>query len=152
MPYGGLNMAAKACSDNGYEIDPEIAHIFTEYRKTHNQGVFDVYTHEMRLARTNKILTGLPDAYGRGRIIGDYRRVALYGVDKLIEDKKAQKEFYTRPMTEEKIRAREEIADQLRARLTARLKLQADRAALRESPTDCSNVCATLQMSWATDR
>ena len=115
MPYGGLNMAAKACSDNGYEIDPEIAHIFTEYRKTHNQGVFDVYTHEMRLARTNKILTGLPDAYGRGRIIGDYRRVALYGVDKLIEDKKAQKEFYTRPMTDEKIRAREEIADQLRA-------------------------------------
>ena len=115
MPYGGLNMAAKACSDNGYEIDPEIAHIFTEYRKTHNQGVFDVYTHEMRLARTNKILTGLPDAYGRGRIIGDYRRVALYGVDKLIEDKKAQKEFYNRPMTEEKIRAREEIADQLRA-------------------------------------
>ena len=115
MPYGGLNMAAKACSDNGYEIDPEIAHIFTEYRKTHNQGVFDVYTPEMRLARSNKILTGLPDAYGRGRIIGDYRRVALYGVDKLIEDKKAQRDFYTSPMTEEKIRAREEIAEQLRA-------------------------------------
>lgn len=115
MPYGGLNMAAKACSDNGYEVDDEIKHIFTEYRKTHNQGVFDVYTPEMRAARTNKILTGLPDAYGRGRIIGDYRRVALYGVDKLIEDKKAQKDFYTRPMTEEKIRAREEIADQLRA-------------------------------------
>ena len=115
MPYGGLNMAAKACSDNGYEVDDEIKHIFTEYRKTHNQGVFDVYTPEMRAARSNKILTGLPDAYGRGRIIGDYRRVALYGVDKLIEDKKAQKDFYTRPMTEEKIRAREEIADQLRA-------------------------------------
>ena len=115
MPYGGLNMAAKACSDNGYQIDDEIKHIFTEYRKTHNQGVFDVYTPEMRAARSNKILTGLPDAYGRGRIIGDYRRVALYGVDKLIEDKKAQKDFYVRPMTEEKIRAREEIADQLRA-------------------------------------
>ncbi|MDE5834109.1 MAG: formate acetyltransferase, partial [Ruminococcus sp.] len=115
MPYGGLNMAAKACSDNGYEVDDEIKHIFTEYRKTHNQGVFDVYTPEMRAARSNKILTGLPDAYGRGRIIGDYRRVALYGVDKLIEDKKAQKDFYTRPMTEEKIRAREEMADQLRA-------------------------------------
>lgn len=115
MPYGGLNMAAKACSDNGYEIDDEIKHIFTEYRKTHNQGVFDVYTSEMRAARSNKILTGLPDAYGRGRIIGDYRRVALYGVDRLIQDKKEQKEFYTRPMTEEKIRAREEIADQLRA-------------------------------------
>lgn len=115
MPYGGLNMAAKACSDNGYEVDDEIKHIFSEYRKTHNQGVFDVYTPEMRAARSNKILTGLPDAYGRGRIIGDYRRVALYGVDKLIEDKKAQKDFYTRPMTEEKIRAREEISDQLRA-------------------------------------
>lgn len=115
MPYGGLNMAAKACSDNGYEIDDEIKHIFTEYRKTHNQGVFDVYNAEMRAARSNKILTGLPDAYGRGRIIGDYRRVALYGVDRLIQDKKEQKEFYTRPMTEEKIRAREEIADQLRA-------------------------------------
>jgi formate C-acetyltransferase len=115
MPYGGLNMAAKACSDNGYEVDDEIKHIFTEYRKTHNQGVFDVYTPEMRAARSNKILTGLPDAYGRGRIIGDYRRVALYGVDRLIEDKKAQKDFYVRPMTEEKIRAREEIADQLRA-------------------------------------
>lgn len=115
MPYGGLNMAVKACSDNGYEVDDEIKHIFTEYRKTHNQGVFDVYTPEMRTARSNKILTGLPDAYGRGRIIGDYRRVALYGVDRLIQDKKAQKDFYTRPMTEEKIRAREEIADQLRA-------------------------------------
>ncbi|MDY4413183.1 MAG: formate C-acetyltransferase [Ruminococcus sp.] len=115
MPYGGLNMAVKACSDNGYEVDDEIKHIFTEYRKTHNQGVFDVYTPEMRAARSNKILTGLPDAYGRGRIIGDYRRVALYGVDRLIQDKKAQKDFYTRPMTEEKIRAREEIADQLRA-------------------------------------
>ncbi len=115
MPYGGLNMAAKACADNGYEVDDEIKHIFTEYRKTHNQGVFDVYTPEMRAARSNKILTGLPDAYGRGRIIGDYRRVALYGIDKLIADKKAQKDFYTRPMTEEKIRAREEIADQLRA-------------------------------------
>ncbi len=115
MPYGGLNMAAKACSDNGYEVDDEIKHIFSEYRKTHNQGVFDVYTPEMRAARSNKILTGLPDAYGRGRIIGDYRRVALYGVDRLIQDKKEQKDFYTRPMTEEKIRAREEIADQLRA-------------------------------------
>ncbi|MDE5946225.1 MAG: formate C-acetyltransferase [Oscillospiraceae bacterium] len=115
MPYGGLNMAAKACSDNGYEVDDEIKHIFTEYRKTHNQGVFDVYNAEMRAARSNKILTGLPDAYGRGRIIGDYRRVALYGVDRLIKDKKEQKEFYTRPMTEEKIRAREEISDQLRA-------------------------------------
>ena len=115
MPYGGLRMAEKACSDNGYTIDPEIKHIFTEYRKTHNAGVFDVYTPEMRAARSAHILTGLPDAYGRGRIIGDYRRVALYGVDRLIEDKKAQKDFYTCPMTEEKIRAREEISEQIRA-------------------------------------
>jgi len=115
MPYGGLRMAEKACSDNGYTIDPEIKHIFTEYRKTHNAGVFDCYTPEMRAARTNHIVTGLPDAYGRGRIIGDYRRVALYGVDKLIEDKQDQKAFYTCPMTDEKIRAREEISEQIRA-------------------------------------
>ena len=115
MPYGGLRMAEKACSDNGYKVDPEISHIFTEYRKTHNAGVFDCYTPEMRACRTNHIITGLPDAYGRGRIIGDYRRVALYGVDKLIEDKEDQKAFYTSPMTEEKIRAREEIAEQIRA-------------------------------------
>ncbi len=115
MPYGGLRMAENALVQNGYAIDPEIKHIFTEYRKTHNAGVFDVYTPEMRKARTAHILTGLPDAYGRGRIIGDYRRVALYGVDKLIEDKQEQKAFYTCPMTEEKIRAREEIAEQIRA-------------------------------------
>ena len=115
MPYGGLRMAEKACSDNGYTVDPEISHIFTEYRKTHNAGVFDCYTPEMRACRTNHIITGLPDAYGRGRIIGDYRRVALYGVDKLIEDKEDQKAFYTSPMTEEKIRAREEISEQIRA-------------------------------------
>ena len=115
MPYGGLRMAEKACSDNGYTIDPEIKHIFTEYRKTHNAGVFDCYTPEMRAARTNHIVTGLPDAYGRGRIIGDYRRVALFGVDKLIEDKQEQKAFYTCPMTDDKIRAREEISEQIRA-------------------------------------
>ena len=115
MPYGGLRMAEKACSDNGYEVDDEIKHIFTEYRKTHNAGVFDAYTAEMRAARSSHILTGLPDAYGRGRIIGDYRRVALYGVDRLIQDKKEQKEFYTCPMTEEKIQCREEISEQIRA-------------------------------------
>ncbi len=115
MPYGGIRMAEKACSDNGYEVDDEIKYIFSNYRKTHNAGVFDAYTAEMRAARSNHIVTGLPDAYGRGRIIGDYRRVALYGVDRLIEDKKAQKEFYTCPMTEDKIRAREEISEQIRA-------------------------------------
>ncbi|MBQ5330804.1 MAG: formate C-acetyltransferase [Oscillospiraceae bacterium] len=115
MPYGGLRMAENALEQNGYTPDPEMHRIFTEYRKTHNAGVFDVYTPEMRAARTSHILTGLPDAYGRGRIIGDYRRVALYGVDRLIEDKQAKKAFYTIPMTEEKIRAREEIAEQIRA-------------------------------------
>ena len=88
-------MAMKACSDNGYEVDPEVVDFYTNYRKTHNAGVFDAYTPEIRTCRTNHIVTGLPDAYGRGRIIGDYRRVALYGVDTLIVDKEAQKDFYT---------------------------------------------------------
>ena len=115
MPYGGLRMAENALEQNGYTPDPEMHRIFSEYRKTHNAGVFDVYTPEMRAARTSHILTGLPDAYGRGRIIGDYRRVALYGVDRLIKDKQEQKAFYTCPMTDDKIRAREEIAEQIRA-------------------------------------
>ena len=87
---GGIRMAMKACSDNGYEVDPEVVDFYTNYRKTHNAGVFDAYTPEMRACRSAHIITGLPDAYGRGRIIGDYRRPALYGVDRLIEDKKEQ--------------------------------------------------------------
>src|SRR5690625_1264111 len=90
QPFGGIRMAVNSAEAYGFEIDEEVKHIFTEYRKTHNQGVFDVYTPEMRAARSAGIITGLPDAYGRGRIIGDYRRVPLYGVDRLISDNEEQ--------------------------------------------------------------
>lgn len=115
QPFGGIRMAQQACKEYGYEVDPEVVDIFTKYRKTHNQGVFDAYTPEMRLARHSAILTGLPDAYGRGRIIGDYRRVALYGIDILIEDKKHQIETSLVRMTSKNIRLREELAEQVRA-------------------------------------
>ena len=113
---GGIRMAMKACSDNGYEVDPEVVDFYTNYRKTHNAGVFDAYTPEIRVCRSNHIVTGLPDAYGRGRIIGDYRRVALYGIDALIEDKKNQKaDTDLMTMTAEVIRDREEYSEQIRA-------------------------------------
>ena len=115
QPYGGIRMASRACKDNGYTIDPEIEEFFTTHRKTHNAGVFDAYTPEMRRCRSNHIITGLPDAYGRGRIIGDYRRVALYGVDRLIEDKKFQKDTTLSTMFADAIRDREELAEQIRA-------------------------------------
>ena len=115
MPYGGIRMAEKACKENGYEIDPEIKEFFTTHRKTHNAGVFDAYTPEMRACRSSHIITGLPDAYGRGRIIGDYRRVALYGVDRLIEDKLEQKETTRSAMYSKVIRIREELSEQIRA-------------------------------------
>ena len=115
QPFGGIRMAQQACKEYGYEVDPEVVEIFTKYRKTHNQGVFDAYTPEMRLARHSAILTGLPDAYGRGRIIGDYRRVALYGIDLLIEDKKHQIETSLVRMTSKNIRLREELSEQVRA-------------------------------------
>ncbi|WP_071441317.1 formate C-acetyltransferase [Traorella massiliensis] len=116
QPFGGIRMSESALKAYGYELDPEIKEIFTKYRKTHNQGVFDVYTPEMRRARSCAILTGLPDAYGRGRIVGDYRRVALYGVDFLIKDKETlHKEILLGSMTEERIREREEVAEQIRA-------------------------------------
>ena len=115
QPFGGIRMAQQACKEYGYEVDPEVVEIFTKYRKTHNQGVFDAYTPEMRLARHSAILTGLPDAYGRGRIIGDYRRVALYGVDILIKDKKHQIDTSLVRMTSRNIRLREELAEQVRA-------------------------------------
>ena len=115
MPYGGIRMAEKACADNGYTIDPHVKEFFTTHRKTHNSGVFDVYTPEMKACRNSHIITGLPDAYGRGRIIGDYRRVALYGVDRLIADKEEQKRTTRSAMYEEVIRAREELSEQIRA-------------------------------------
>ncbi len=108
-------MAMQACSDNGYEVDPEVVDFYTNYRKTHNAGVFDAYTPEMRACRSSHVITGLPDAYGRGRIIGDYRRVALYGVDRLIEDKEAQKAATSDVMTAEVIRDREEYSEQIKA-------------------------------------
>ncbi len=113
--FGGIRMAQNACHEYGYEVDDEVVRIFTDYRKTHNQGVFDAYTDEMKLARKSAIITGLPDAYGRGRIIGDYRRVALYGTDLLIEDKKEQLATSLKRMTSKNIRLREELAEQIRA-------------------------------------
>jgi formate C-acetyltransferase len=115
QPNGGIRMAVSACQSHGYEVDEQIVDIYTNLRKTHNAGVFDVYTPEMRACRHSHIITGLPDAYGRGRIIGDYRRVALYGLDFLIEDKKRQKEGTESTMTEPVIRHREELSEQIRA-------------------------------------
>jgi len=115
QPYGGIRMAVKACQDNGYEVDPDIVEFFETHRKTHNAGVFDAYTDEMRACRSSHIITGLPDAYGRGRIIGDYRRVALYGVDRLIEDKKEQKNSTDTTMYSNVILEREELSEQIRA-------------------------------------
>lgn len=115
QPYGGIRMAENACEAYGYKVDDEVVKIFTDYRKTHNQGVFDAYTPEMRMARKTGIITGLPDAYGRGRIIGDYRRVALYGIDRLVADKKAQFASTEGTMEPERIQLREEISEQIRA-------------------------------------
>ncbi|HDR7001425.1 formate C-acetyltransferase [Bacillus cereus] len=115
QPYGGIRMAEQACESYGYEMDKELSRIFRDWRKTHNQGVFDAYTPEMRAARKSGVITGLPDAYGRGRIIGDYRRVALYGVDHLIEAKKADLNLTGGVMSEETMRLREELSEQMRA-------------------------------------
>ena len=116
MPYGGIKMAEESCKNYGYEPDPELHKIFTEYHKTHNQGVFDAYTPEIRKARHSHIITGLPDTYGRGRIVGDYRRVALYGIDFLMEEKKKDHaNCGCGTMTDDVIRLREEISDQYKA-------------------------------------
>ena len=114
-PFGGINVVAKACQENGVEIDEKVKDIFTHYRKTHNDGVFDVYTDEIRAFRSLGFLTGLPDNYARGRIIGDYRRMALYGIDRLIEGKKADLKKLNGPMTDDRIRLREEVSEQIKA-------------------------------------
>jgi len=125
QPFGGIKMAESAAKSYGYEIDSEISHIFTEYRKTHNQGVFDAYTPAMRAARKSGVITGLPDAYGRGRIIGDYRRVALYGIDRLMQEKLNDHNSTRKTMDEETIRLREEISEQYRS-LNELKKMAAD--------------------------
>ncbi len=114
-PFGGINVVAKACKENGCEIDEHVKDIFTHYRKTHNEGVFDVYTEEIRSFRSLGFLTGLPDNYARGRIIGDYRRVALYGIDRLIKAKKEDLKELLGPMNDARVRLREEVADQIKA-------------------------------------
>ncbi len=114
-PFGGINVVVKACRENGCEVDEHVKDIFTHYRKTHNEGVFDVYTEEIRTFRSLGFLTGLPDNYARGRIIGDYRRLALYGIDRLVEAKKADLAGLLGSMTEARIRLREEVADQIKA-------------------------------------
>lgn len=114
-PFGGIRMAEQALESYGYKVDEEMHEIFTKYRKTHNQGVFDAYTEEIRAARKTAVLTGLPDAYGRGRIIGDYRRIALYGIDRLVEEKKKDLKNLKGAMVEETIRLREELNEQIRA-------------------------------------
>ena len=115
QPNGGIRMAVKAAEQYGYTIDPQIVEFYTKYRKTHNEGVFDAYTPEMRACRSNHIITGLPDAYGRGRIIGDYRRVALYGVDRLIEEKEHRKATTRTVMYSDVTREREELSEQIKA-------------------------------------
>ncbi|MCI9182471.1 MAG: formate C-acetyltransferase [Acholeplasmatales bacterium] len=115
QPYGGIKMSVQACQMYGYQVSDRVKEIFTKFRKTHNDGVYDVYTDEMRRARKAHILTGLPDSYGRGRIVGDYRRVPLYGVDYLIAEKKKDKDKIDGEMSAEKIRNREEISEQIRA-------------------------------------
>jgi len=116
MPFGGIRMVIKGAEAYGHSVDPQVVEIFTKYRKTHNQGVYDVYTPEMRKAKKAGIITGLPDAYGRGRIIGDYRRVALYGVDRLIAEKEKEMASLERDYIDyETVRDREEISEQIKS-------------------------------------
>ena len=123
-PYGGINVVARACKENGIEVDEKVVDIFKNYRKTHNDGVFDAYTDEIRSFRSLGFITGLPDNYARGRIIGDYRRLALYGIDRLIEAKQQDLKNLTGPMTDARIRLREEVTEQIKA--LAEMKIMGD--------------------------
>ena len=149
MPYGGIKMAAEACRTYGYEPDPELETIFSKYHKTHNQGVFDVYTPEMRAVRKNKIITGLPDTYGRGRIVGDYRRVALYGIDMLIEKK--QEDFAgceSESMFEDEIRQREELAMQIKALKEMKVMAEMYGFDISEPARDAREACQWLYFGY----
>lgn len=148
QPFGGIKMSSEALSMYGYEIDPSVKEIFTKYRKTHNDGVFDAYTPEMRAARSSHILTGLPDTYGRGRIVGDYRRVALYGIDYLIAKKEEDKSIINGEMTPDKIRDREEIAEQIKALKGLKLMAQAYGFDISEPATTAQEAIQALYFGY----
>ncbi|MGN0696016.1 MAG: formate C-acetyltransferase [Oscillospiraceae bacterium] len=142
MPFGGIKMAEEACRNYGYEPDPELHRIFTEFHKTHNQAVYDAYTPEMRAARKNKIITGLPDTYGRGRIVGDYRRVALYGIDYLVAKKTEDLNFCGNgKMRDDIIRRREEIADQIKALKAMKVMAQSYGFDISQPAKDAREAC-----------
>jgi len=144
-PYGGIRVVEAACEENGYKVDPGVSEIFNKYRKSHNDGVFDAYTKTMRQLRSTGILTGLPDNYARGRIIGDYRRVALYGIDHLIEAKNADKDAIDGVMTDDVIRLREEVSEQIKA-----LKEMKEMAASYgfDISKPASNAQEAIQWTW----
>ena len=148
MPFGGIKMVEKECEVYGKKLNSEIDKIFNTVRKTHNDAVYDVYTPDVRRARSNKLLTGLPDGYGRGRIIGDYRRVALYGVDVLIEEKKKEMEdLDIDTFTEDVIRKREEVAEQIKA--LNELKIMAQKYGIDISkPAKRSKTSYTMAIFW----
>ena len=149
MPFGGIKMAEQACTTNGYTPNPKFHKIFNEYSRTHNQGVFDAYTPEMKKARHNKIITGLPDTYGRGRIVGDYRRVALYGIDYLIEEKKH--DFANTgdgTMTDDVIRQREELSLQIKALNDMKTMAQAYGYDISEPASNAHEACQWLYFGY----
>ena len=149
MPFGGIRMAEEACTTYGYTPDPELHKIFTEYHKTHNQGVFDAYTPEMRAARKNKIITGLPDTYGRGRIVGDYRRIALYGIDILIEKKEEDLRFCGNgKMRDDIIRQREEISMQIKSLKDMKIMAQSYGFDISKPASNAKEACQWLYFGY----